>query len=110
MSTQQTTEILPVQAPAVEEARYGGAAGFRKDLRRFRRNKLAVAGLAYILLLFAVAFCADWVAPYHYETTSPAHALEPASAQHWFGTDELGRDMFSRILYSARKAIAVSFG
>jgi peptide/nickel transport system permease protein len=91
-------------------SQYGGIAGLKRDWRRFRRNKLAVAGLFFILALFAAAFLAPWIAPYHYETTQPAHALEGASAAHWFGTDELGRDMFSRILYSARNAIVVSFG
>ncbi len=93
-----------------EQARYGGSVGFFRDIRRFRRNKPAVASLIYIIVLFIVAFLADWVAPFHYETTSPAHALEGSSWRHWFGTDELGRDLFSRIIYSARNAIIVSFG
>lgn len=101
---------LPHAQDPLQEARYGGMAKFRKDFRRFRRNKLAVAGLIYIIILFTAAFLADYVAPYHYSTPSPPHALETSTAQHWFGTDELGRDLFSRILYSARNAIIVSFG
>jgi peptide/nickel transport system permease protein len=68
---------------------------WRRDVRRFCRNRLALIGLIYIVLLFAAAFAADVVAPYHYETTSPARALEGVSTSHFFGTDELGRDLFS---------------
>jgi ABC-type dipeptide/oligopeptide/nickel transport system permease subunit len=89
---------------------YGGMAGLRRDWRRFSRNRLAVVGLGFILFLFLIAFTADWVAPYHYETTNPPAALEASSLKHWFGTDELGRDMLSRVIYSARNAILVSFG
>lgn len=93
-----------------EQAKYGGSAGIRRDFRRFCRNKFALAGLIYIVALFTMAFAADIVAPYHYETTSPPHALEGSTTSHWFGTDELGRDLLSRIIYSARNAILVSFG
>jgi ABC-type dipeptide/oligopeptide/nickel transport system permease subunit len=110
MPTATLTDPRAIGEKDPEASEYGGMAKFRKDFRRFRRNKLAVAGLIYIVLLFTAAFLADWVAPYHYSTPSPPHALETSSAQHWFGTDELGRDMFSRILYSARNAIIVSFG
>jgi peptide/nickel transport system permease protein len=108
--TAATTGAADENTGPTAGAAYGGMAKFKKDFRRFRRNKLAVAGLVYILVLFTAAFLADWVAPYHYSTPSPPHALETSSAHHWFGTDELGRDMFSRILYSARNAIIVSFG
>lgn len=116
MSTQTTAGPALAEAESgpsgagPEQSRYGGIAGLKRDFRRFRRNRFAFAGLIFIVALFAAAFLADWVAPYHYETASPAHALEGSSMAHWFGTDELGRDLFSRILYSARNAIIVSFG
>lgn len=111
MATEQIeAPIEHVSSASPDAANYGGLAKLRKDFRRFRRNKLAVAGLIYILALFTVAFLADWVAPYGYDTPSPPHALETSSIHHWFGTDELGRDMLSRVIYSARNAIIVSFG
>lgn len=91
-------------------AAYGTGARLRRDWRKFSRNKPAVFGLAFIVILFAAAFLANWVAPYNYDTASPPHALETSSIHHLFGTDELGRDLFSRILFSARNAIIVSFG
>lgn len=111
-----TATTLPPAAEAAYDpladagSQYGGIAGLKRDWRKFKRNKPAVVGLFFILALFTLAFLAPWVAPYHYETTHPARALEGASLAHWFGTDELGRDMLSRILYSARNAIVVSFG
>jgi ABC-type dipeptide/oligopeptide/nickel transport system permease subunit len=110
MSEPATTTPPAATETSSAGAAYGTAARLRRDFRRFSRNKLAVIGLVYIILLFAAAFLADWVAPYHYETTSPTHALEASTPQHWFGTDELGRDVLSRIIYSARNAIIVSFG
>lgn len=115
MSSQTTAPALAEtessgSGPETSGSRYGGAAGLKRDFRKFCRNKFALASLIFIVALFAAAFLADFVAPYHYETASPAHALEGSSAAHWFGTDELGRDLFSRILYSARNAIIVSFG
>lgn len=113
MTTQPSAAAAPAEAESgagPEQGRYGGSAGFRRDFRRFCRNRFALAGLVYIAALFAAAFLADVAAPYHYETASPAHALEGSTWAHPFGTDELGRDLLSRIIYSARNAILVSFG
>ena len=73
----------------------------------FSRNKLAMIGFGIVLLLIAVAIFAPWLA-----TDSPigqhlANRLQPPSAEHWFGTDELGRDIYSRIVYGARITLYV---
>src|SRR5690606_8369857 len=60
---------------------------------------LAVIGLAVIL--------ADWVAPYDPEQIDLVHRLAAPSAAHWFGTDEVGRDIFSRVLHGGRQSIGV---
>jgi peptide/nickel transport system permease protein len=66
------------------------------------RNPLAMAGLAIIVLLFASAAFAGVLAPFAPNAQDLAARLLPPSATHWFGTDEFGRDIFSRVLYGSR--------
>lgn len=77
--------------------------------QRLRQNRLAVAGLVVIGLLFLVALTADWFAPYPYDYQDYDHVLEPPSLQHWMGTDNLGRDILSRIMHGARISLKVGF-
>ncbi len=75
--------------------------------RRFRENKLAVIGLAFIILLILVAIFAPWIAPYGPAERSPGAFREPPSMEHWFGTDTIGLDVFSRVVYGARISLRV---
>ena len=72
-----------------------------------RRKPLGAAGGAVVLALFLVAVLADVLAPRNFNETSLLHALQKPSAAHWFGTDELGRDVYSRIIYGARVSMYV---
>ncbi len=74
----------------------------RQALQRLRRNRAAMAGGLVIVLLLLVALVAPLLAPYAYYETSLADRILPPSAAHWLGTDDLGRDVLSRILYGAR--------
>lgn len=65
-------------------------------------NPLTAIGGGIILLLLIVALFAPWIAPYHPLIQDLNNALTPPSAQHWFGTDEFGRDIFSRLVWGAR--------
>jgi peptide/nickel transport system permease protein len=81
-------------------------------MRRFlaalvRRKPLGAAGGAIVLGLVVVAIFADALAPYGYNETSLLRALQRPSAAHWFGTDELGRDVYSRVVHGARVSIVV---
>ena len=78
-------------------------------LSRFRRNRLAVSGLVLIVLLFAVALLAPWIAPYDPVRIDVDNILVGPSLHHWMGTDEAGRDVFSRMIYGARVSILVGF-
>lgn len=69
---------------------------------RFLRNPLAVAGLAIILLLVFAAAFAPWLATHDPLAQNLAVRLQPPSAEHWFGTDQIGRDLFSRVVHGAR--------
>jgi len=77
--------------------------------KRFRRNRLAVAGGAVVLLLFGVSFMAPVITPWDPHAIDAYHVLMPPSADHWFGTDELGRDVFTRVIYGARISLKVGF-
>jgi peptide/nickel transport system permease protein len=68
----------------------------------FKRNKLAVAGLAVALAMLLMAVFAPLLATHDPGAQNLANRLQPPSAAHWFGTDELGRDVWTRILYGAR--------
>ena len=76
--------------------------------RRFSSNWLAVAGLAIIIALVLVAIFADLIAPYSPVVGDLKGArLLPPSATHWFGTDDLGRDIFSRVVHGSRLTLFV---
>lgn len=77
-------------------------------LRRLLRNRLAVLGLSIVLLFLLAAIFGPLVAPYDFLSQNADEALLNPSSQHWFGTDPLGRDIFSRILYGARTAALVA--
>lgn len=79
----------------------------REVWRRFCRNKQAMVGMVMLLVLVLAAIFADVIAPYDPVRQDLIHRLQPPSAAHWFGTDELGRDIFSRILYGSRISLTV---
>ncbi|MGA7563859.1 MAG: ABC transporter permease [Desulfobaccales bacterium] len=76
---------------------------------RLWRNRLAISGLALVLGLFAVALLARWLAPYNPDFIDLKQVLMPPSAAHLLGTDTLGRDVLSRIIYGARVSLLVGF-
>lgn len=79
-------------------------ASIRKALRR---NRLIGVGATIFLCVLIVAFVASWIAPYDPLKLDPMNRLKGPSGSHWFGTDELGRDVFSRVLYGARVSVTV---
>ncbi len=78
--------------------------------RRFARNKMALVGLFLVGMLVFIAIFADFLAPYAYDDADPVAALQFPSAEHWMGTDEVGRDVYSRIIYGSRISLAVGLG
>ncbi len=86
---------VPAASPAAEA------------LRRLVRNRTALAGGAVILLMLVVALLAPLLAPYGRFEVHLADRIAPPSTGHWLGTDDLGRDVFSRILYGARISLLI---
>ena len=80
---------------------------FHRQWRRFRSNPLAILGLSIVVILLFTAVLAPWLAPYSPYDQSLDGRLLPPNHQHWFGTDELGRDILSRIIYGARVSLYV---
>jgi len=76
---------------------------------RFFRNRMAVAGGVVVLLLFAVSLCASWLSPYDPNEINLSEVLAPPSYVHLFGTDQLGRDVLSRMIWGAGISLKVGF-
>ncbi len=72
-----------------------------------RRHPMAVTGAAIVLIVAAIAILAPLLAPYAPNAQSLADRLQPPSAAHWFGTDELGRDILSRLIFGARVTLGI---
>jgi oligopeptide transport system permease protein len=81
---------------------------FWKDVSiRFRKNKLAMFGLVLLFILIFMAIFGPMMTPYDYRTNDLLNTNQPPSAEHWFGTDELGRDIFARTWYGARISLFI---
>lgn len=76
---------------------------------RLKHKPFTIAGAIVILLLFAVSLLAPYIAPYDPGALDLYNVLMPPSTEHWFGTDDLGRDLFSRVIYGTRISLKVGF-
>ncbi|GFE58851.1 oligopeptide ABC transporter permease [Geobacter sp. AOG1] len=77
--------------------------------RRFRANRFAMAGGMVVVALFVLSILAPFITPYEPNSLDAYHVLLPPSFAHWFGTDEVGRDVFTRMLYGAQISLKVGF-
>ncbi|HEX3583004.1 MAG TPA: ABC transporter permease, partial [Thermoanaerobaculia bacterium] len=82
---------------------------WRITWRRFVRSKLAVASLVYIALITFIAIAAPLLSRYDPNAIDLIHRLHAPTAQHYFGTDDLGRDVLTRIMYGARVSLTIAF-
>ncbi|MCI0687452.1 MAG: ABC transporter permease subunit, partial [Sporichthyaceae bacterium] len=100
-------------ATGQERAAQDGAlvvtAGWRRVLGRLLRQPVTLACLTFLLLLALVAVLAPLLAPYPPDALDVRARLRGPSAAHWLGTDELGRDVLSRMLFATRVALRASF-
>jgi peptide/nickel transport system permease protein len=71
------------------------------------KDRLAVLGAALLAVIVLVALLAPWLSPYPADEPDPVNALLPPSAEHWFGTDTVGRDVFTRVLHGGRTSLAI---
>lgn len=97
-------------APGLESCyEYRMSGPYREFWKRFRANRFATAGLVIIAALFVLSLSAAFITPYDPDAIDAWHVLLPPSSGHWFGTDELGRDVLTRVIFGARVSLKVGF-
>lgn len=85
-------------------------SGFSEAWRRFRKNKVALVSMIVVILLILIAIFADLIVPYDNAISQNAmDQLAKPSAQHWFGADQMGRDLFARIIHGSRISLLLGF-
>lgn len=94
------------QKPLVEEPLI---SPWREGWKNFKKNKVALIGLLIVVFFILIAFSANFIAPFGYNDQQFKDKLLPPSTKHWFGTDDFGRDIFSRVIYGARISLTVGF-
>jgi peptide/nickel transport system permease protein len=97
-STALDTVVPPARSVSPTRKRFRDA---------FRRHPTAIVGAAILLLMIAAAVLAPWLHTVDPEAVSPVKRLRPPSEMYWFGTDALGRDVYSRVVYGARVSLVV---
>jgi len=105
MSSNELTRWLLSERPA--SRRQAALGRWYAGWCSFARNRLAMLGLAIVLLLLALAAFAPWLAPYSPTVGELSARLMPPSATHWLGTDDQGRDILSRLIHGSRVTLYV---
>jgi peptide/nickel transport system permease protein len=85
------------------------AGPWKEAWRNFKKNKAAVVGAVIVVFFIILAAIGPYISPYGMNDQALSDRLLSPSSKHWFGTDDLGRDIFSRILYGARLSLIVGF-
>ncbi|MBG9792951.1 diguanylate cyclase [Paenibacillus dendritiformis] len=98
-----------VSEHAAEAIEQESVSAWRDAWLRLRSNRVAMTGLVFLLLIILMAIIGPMLTPYDYYSNNLEKTNLPPSAEHWFGTDDLGRDMFARTWMGARISLAVGF-
>ena len=110
------TDAMPPVAPSLDEKALSAVPALEPAVgvprrssmwRRYRRNKLAVGGLVFVVILVIAAVFAPWVSPYDETEQNLTDSLAPPSWHHWLGTDEYGRDLLSRLIVGSQVSLMV---
>jgi len=104
--TMQTGDVTATGDPARPEK---GTSLWKDALHRLAKNRLAVGGAVFLAMLGVIALATPWIAPYVYDAQDLKLGASAPSADHWLGTDRLGRDLLTRILYGGRISLMVGF-
>ncbi len=101
-------EAVPATLPTLTSAPRGRSLG-QRAFQRLRRNPIALLSLTYIVALILVALLAPVIAPYGHAAVDFTAITQAPSEKHWLGTDQLGRDVLSRLIHGTRVSLSVAF-
>ncbi len=82
---------------------------WKDSWRKLKKNKLAIVGLVFVIIMILAAILVPWMSKFTFNATNLAITNQWPSAEHWFGTDSLGRDLFVRVFYGARYSLIIGF-
>lgn len=108
-SEEKINEALSDPVVLLEEEEPQPTSPWRDTYRQLRKNNFAIAGLMIIIFFILLGIFAPWLTPYGYEEQVLVDRLKPPSSDHWLGTDDVGRDIFTRIAFGARISLQVGF-
>ena len=97
------------QQPMAENIDEEVSSPWKDSFKILKKNKVAMFGAGIIFFFIVIAVIAPLITNFKYDETNLINRLQPPSAEHWFGTDDLGRDIFTRIAYGARISLIVGF-
>jgi peptide/nickel transport system permease protein len=98
-----------VPAPLATPLSVKGESPWQRTWRQLRKHRLAMFGLGVLTVFILAAILAPLITPYDPDKVNLLQRLQPPSRTHWMGTDELGRDVYTRVLYGARVSLAIGF-
>lgn len=107
--TSMTSRLKEGGSEALDMVDEKGRSLWADAWRKLKKNKMALIALFYMAAIIFIAIFAPYIAPYSYEETDLILGPTPPSAEHWFGTDELGRDLLTRVIFGGRISLAVGF-
>ena len=110
MTTKKHISLEEFQVPSWIERNQSTISQMKLYIQTFRRNSSAVLGLGIVIVFLITAAIGPWVVPYPEDAQGTIHLeikLLPPSAAHWFGTDEVGDDVFTRVIIGARVSLQI---
>lgn len=103
------SQIIAEDGVTIEKS-FLPAGRWKVLFRKLLQNKTAMVGGVFIILLLVIALFPDLFATHHpTRFQNPANRFQPPSGEHWFGTDNLGRDIYSRVIHGTRVTLSVAF-
>lgn len=106
MSNPDPKNLVPAEQEVVVEQEAGP---WRDAWKNFRKNKIALVGSVIVFFFIFLAIFGTWIAPEGINDQKLTERLKAPSSQYWFGTDDFGRDIFSRVILGARISLGVGF-